>query len=192
MVRSYRVISLLNCLGKALERVVCELLDRPCNEHQALHPGQFGSRRGRLAIEAVATMVGLMEHAWERGRIAGALCMGVEAAFPSVNPVCLVRRLRELNVDENLVMWTEDFMAGQQNCEHGHWGRGSAAVGSPDWITTGFFGVPPPLSRCTLGGCTTQSMTVAANAAAFRLWTMSRGCYPASQYTRSSKNSECS
>ena len=85
LAKNYRVIS-LNFLGKNIERVASELIDRRCSDDTALrlHPGQFGSRSGRSAIEAVAALVGLVENAWSKGRIVGALCMGVEAAIPSV------------------------------------------------------------------------------------------------------------
>ena len=36
--------------------------------------------------------------------------MDVAAAFPSVARSCLLRRLREMKVDEDLIRWTGDFM----------------------------------------------------------------------------------
>ena len=36
--------------------------------------------------------------------------MDVEAAFPSLARKCLVRRMREIKVDEDLVGWTDSFM----------------------------------------------------------------------------------
>ena len=84
--KSYRVISLLSCLGKVLERVVCGLLELQVCRLGALHRGQFGSIRRRSAVDAVATLVTICEREWSKGRCVGALCMDVQAAFPSVNP----------------------------------------------------------------------------------------------------------
>ena len=36
--------------------------------------------------------------------------MDVEAAFPSLARKCLVRRMREIKVDEDLVGWTDSLM----------------------------------------------------------------------------------
>ena len=113
MCKSYRVISLLSCLGKVLERVACGLLEIQVYGGSALHSGQFGSIRRRSATDAVATMVTFCEREWSRGRVVGALCMDVQAAFPSVNPRCMTRVLREHGIDEDLVQWIRDFMSGR-------------------------------------------------------------------------------
>lgn len=57
LVRSYRVISLLNCTGKAVEKVVAKELSQYCENYSKLHPGQMGGQKERLAIDAVATLV---------------------------------------------------------------------------------------------------------------------------------------
>ena len=56
-------------------------------------------------------MVTYCDREWSQGRVVGALCMDVQAAFPSVNQRCLTRQLREQGIDEDLVRWTRDFMS---------------------------------------------------------------------------------
>jgi hypothetical protein len=46
-VKSYRVISLLNCLGKVVEKIAAEAISDHCEATGALHPGQIGSRKDR-------------------------------------------------------------------------------------------------------------------------------------------------
>ena len=43
LVKSYRVISLLNCLGKVVEKVVAGLLSGYCEKFSKLHQGQMGA-----------------------------------------------------------------------------------------------------------------------------------------------------
>ena len=57
LVRSYRVISLLNCMGKVLEKVIAEQLSQFCKAYSKLHPGQMGAQKKRLAIDALAMLV---------------------------------------------------------------------------------------------------------------------------------------
>lgn len=45
LVKSYRVISLLNCMGKILEKVIAEQLSQFCEESLKLHFGQMGARK---------------------------------------------------------------------------------------------------------------------------------------------------
>ncbi len=39
LVRSYRVISLLNCIGKVVEKMVAKELSQYCEDYSMLHPG---------------------------------------------------------------------------------------------------------------------------------------------------------
>ena len=42
LVRSYQVISLLNCIGKVVEKVVAEKLSYYCEDYSKLHTSQMG------------------------------------------------------------------------------------------------------------------------------------------------------
>lgn len=53
LVSSYRVISLLNCMGKVVEKFVAQELSEYCEENSKLHPGQIGGRKKKKAIDAV-------------------------------------------------------------------------------------------------------------------------------------------
>jgi len=55
--KAYRSISLLSCMGKVVETVVPELLSEKAERRGLLSDGQFGSRKGRSAINAGAIMV---------------------------------------------------------------------------------------------------------------------------------------
>jgi hypothetical protein len=57
LVKAYRVISLLNCLGKIVEKLAAEAISTYCEGAQVLHPGQMGCRKRRSAIDAVACLI---------------------------------------------------------------------------------------------------------------------------------------
>ena len=57
LVRSYRVISLLNCIGKVVKKVVAKELSQYCEDYSKLHLGQMGKRKERSAIDVVAALV---------------------------------------------------------------------------------------------------------------------------------------
>ena len=61
-------------------------------------------------MDAVGTLVEWVEESWRKKEITGAICMDVAAAFSSVARGCLLRRLREMKVDEDIVSWTGSFM----------------------------------------------------------------------------------
>lgn len=90
--KSYRCISLYNCIGKALERVVGGMLEDRLKTAGLIDPGQFGSLCRRSAVVAVASLVSMVEEAWEDKKITEAICMDVRAAFPSVKAEVLAAR----------------------------------------------------------------------------------------------------
>jgi Reverse transcriptase (RNA-dependent DNA polymerase) len=61
--KSYRVISLLNCLGKVAEKVAATAITNFYEAKKLLHKGQFGYRKQRNAIDAVAKLIYTTEKA---------------------------------------------------------------------------------------------------------------------------------
>jgi hypothetical protein len=51
LAKSYRVISLLNCLGRVVEKVVAKIISGHCEREDSLHPGQYGCRKRRSAVD---------------------------------------------------------------------------------------------------------------------------------------------
>ena len=54
-------------------------------------------------MDAVGVAIAHIQDAWQKVKVAGALMMDVAAAFPSVARGCLLRKMREMKIDENLV-----------------------------------------------------------------------------------------
>ena len=92
LVKSHRVISLLNCLGKVVEKVVAGLLSEYCETFSKLHPGQMGARKQRCAIDAVASRVCKVQESWAEKKLAAALFMDVKGAFDHVSKTSLVEK----------------------------------------------------------------------------------------------------
>ena len=114
LVRSYRVISLLNCVGKVVEKVVANELSLYCEMYSKLHSGQMGGRKERSAIDAVATLVHTVYEKWEEKKLAAALFMDVKGAFDHVSKGQLLNRMIQLNIEGDLVNWTSSFLTGRK------------------------------------------------------------------------------
>lgn len=57
LIKSYRVISFLNCLEKVVEKVVTKQLSQFCEANGKLHKKQMGTRKHRSAIDAAALLI---------------------------------------------------------------------------------------------------------------------------------------
>ena len=110
LVKSYRVISLLNCLGKVVEKLVAEQLSQFCETNGKLHKGQMGARKHRSAIDAAAILVQKVQEIWKNRQIAGALLMDVKGAFDHVSRAQLAQRMADLGIDDDLIGWTQSFL----------------------------------------------------------------------------------
>jgi len=108
--KAYRVITLLNYLGKVVEKVAANAIAEECERRQLLHDGQFGCRKRRSAIDAVGRLMKRVEEAWGRGNTAAVLLMDVKGAFPHVAKGNLIKRMEEMGFEADLVRWVESFM----------------------------------------------------------------------------------
>lgn len=88
LAKAYRVISLLNCLGKVVERVATVLVSAHCEARGNFHLGQYGCRAQRPAVGAVAVAIAQDQGAWGQGGVVVALLVDVAAAFPSIARGC--------------------------------------------------------------------------------------------------------
>ena len=61
ILKAYRVISVLNCLGKVVEKTMATwILDR-CEKNHLLYKGQFGCRKGCSTLDTLAQLVIFIE-----------------------------------------------------------------------------------------------------------------------------------
>jgi Reverse transcriptase (RNA-dependent DNA polymerase) len=85
--KSYRVISLLNCLGKVVEKIAATALSNFCEQKELLYKGQFDYRKQRNATDAVAKLILTIENTWNNKQQLGALFIDVKEAFD-----CVIKR----------------------------------------------------------------------------------------------------
>ncbi len=91
--RLYRLIALLSCLGKVLERIVAQRLADIALKSQLIGLLHFGTILGRLAVDAAATFTNDIEKAWENNEVLTALAFDIKGAFDMVTGEKLTNRL---------------------------------------------------------------------------------------------------
>lgn len=92
--RFYRLIALLSCLGKGLEKVVARRLGDIALRYQLISPLHFGAISGRSAVDAAATLTYNVERAFGKKGILTAPAFDIKGAFDCVTETRLIRRLR--------------------------------------------------------------------------------------------------
>lgn len=91
----YRLIALLFCLGKALERIVSRRLSHMALKYKSFSPFHFGATPHRSAVNAAATLTHNIEKAFFDKEIMNAIAFDIKKACDRVTDRRLVQRLWE-------------------------------------------------------------------------------------------------
>jgi hypothetical protein len=85
--KAYKVISLLNCLAKVMEKIVTRRLAVMAEFKTLLHMHQIGGRKQKSAIDAVMILIQKVQANWrtrKRGSITSVLALDVKNAYLTV------------------------------------------------------------------------------------------------------------
>jgi hypothetical protein len=108
--KAYWPISLLECCGKLLERVVsCHIME-DSNLHGILPPSQFGSRDYHCAMDAVHSVIHSARAAMLAGLSASLLLFDVQRFFDHVRPARLVHLLHLFGYPPPICDWVHAFL----------------------------------------------------------------------------------
>ena len=83
--RAYRLITLLECLAKVLERIVAKRLTFLAGELNLVPPNQFGGRSNSSTEDAILTFITDVQMAWNSGKVTLALTFDIKGYFDFVN-----------------------------------------------------------------------------------------------------------
>lgn len=112
--KAYRVISLLSCLGKVVEKVAATWIASHSERKEVFHHGQFGCRHGRSTSDAVASLVSTVEDAWKHKQIVLTLLLDIKGAFDRVNKQRLLKRLIEVGIAGSIVRWVDSSLSDRR------------------------------------------------------------------------------
>src|SRR5215213_3356834 len=112
--KAYRIIALLNCLGKVLEKILATRLSYYVEKHDLLNKEQMRGRKQRSAIDAVMCLVHDVQNAQSQRLKSTSLMLDVKGAFDNVSRARLLSTMRSLSIADNIIAWTKDFMSKRQ------------------------------------------------------------------------------
>jgi hypothetical protein len=111
--KAYRVISLLNCLGKVSERILAQRLGYQAVTTTLLHPTQIGGRLKKSAVDAALLLANEVESNRRLKRKTTTLFLDVKGAFDHVAKNQLLTILQRLQLPSSLVAWTSSFLSNR-------------------------------------------------------------------------------
>ena len=92
--KAHRPIGLIDTIPKGLSTLVCKHVSYLLEKHNLLPAAQFGGRPGRNTTDAMLLVVDRIKSAWRAGKVAAALFLDVQGAFPNTVKAQLIHNLR--------------------------------------------------------------------------------------------------
>jgi hypothetical protein len=103
LAKNFRPISLLECLGKLLEKLVAKLIYRDMSNHALVPTTQFGGRNASSTLDAGLTLVHDVQSAHQAGLKCGLLLFDIQGFFDNINHKRLVKVFSDLGFAPELV-----------------------------------------------------------------------------------------
>src|SRR6266487_5176359 len=112
---NYCPIALLECLGKALERIVATKLTRVAEIYRLLPEYQMRARQQRSTLIALELLTEQTHTIWNCGNqwVASLLSLDIAGAFDNASHARLVHILQCLRIPDWIVQWTQSFLQDQ-------------------------------------------------------------------------------
>jgi hypothetical protein len=104
--KAYKVISLLNCLAKVMEKIIARRLAVMAEFKTLLHMHQIGGRRQKSAINAVIVLIQKVQANWrtrKRGSITSVLTLDVKNAYPTIRAAPFAKICIQLKLPTELI-----------------------------------------------------------------------------------------
>jgi ribonuclease HI len=111
--KAYRVITLLSCLGKIVERITANRLSYLAETTNLLDPTQIGGRLKKSAIDAALLLVDQIQHQKQRGLITSTVFLDVKGAFDHVSHNQFLQTMKKLGLPINLIAWAKSFLSNR-------------------------------------------------------------------------------
>ena len=112
--RAYRLITLLECMDKLLEKVVACRLTYLTGQYNFISDSQFGGRANSSMSDTILTFVHDIHNSWNHGLATFALTFDIEGYFDFVNHERLLNEIKKRHIPLELVKWTANFLSNRE------------------------------------------------------------------------------
>jgi hypothetical protein len=111
LVKNFRPVSLLECMGKLVEKVMARLLYSEIIRHDLLPTNQYGGRMASSTLDAGLTLTHDIQVAHAAGLRTGLLLFDIQGYFDNINRERLVQVVADLGFAPEIISWTKSFLA---------------------------------------------------------------------------------
>ena len=112
--KSYRPISLLECCGKLLEKIVAKRILLDANRFHLLPSGQFGSQDFHSVVDAAMCLTHSIQSCVKTGHVGALVLFDIQRFFDNLHVDRLVHLFSSLGFDTQLCEWVRSFLTDRR------------------------------------------------------------------------------
>src|SRR5205809_5166968 len=112
--KSYRVISLLNCLDKISERIIAERLSYFAETTDLLHFDQIGNRKQKSAIDAAISLLSDIEINKHDKKLTSVLFLDIKSAYDHLNKSQMIKICQNAKLSSACINWIHSFLTNRR------------------------------------------------------------------------------
>lgn len=135
--KDLRPISILPCMSKVLERVVCQQLTEYLESNSILPQYQSGFRKNHSTSTALIDVTGNILEAQDRGMGTILVLLDFSRAFDTISIPLLLGKLVYYGFDEHAVKWFGSYLSNRSQYVKISRGDGSVTTSSPAQVRSG-------------------------------------------------------
>ena len=103
--KNFRPISLLECLGKLLKKIVAKMIYREIMKHALVPTIQFRGQNALSTLDVGLSLLHAIQAAHRAGLRTGLLLYNIQGYFDNINHERLIQVLTNLGFTPELVKW---------------------------------------------------------------------------------------
>jgi hypothetical protein len=116
LAKNFRPVSLLECMGKLVEKLMARLIYSEIIKHDLLPTNQYGGRMASSTLDAGLTLTHDIQVAHAAGLRTGLLLFDIQGYFDNINRDQLVQVVKDLGFAPEIVSWTRVFLSKRTVC----------------------------------------------------------------------------
>jgi hypothetical protein len=110
LAKNFRPISLLECLGKLLEKVVTRLIYMDMDKHPIVPTTQFGGRNTSSTLDTGLSLVHDIQSAQQAGLHCGLLLFDIQGFFDNINHKRMIQIISDFGFAPQIIDWCHSFL----------------------------------------------------------------------------------
>jgi hypothetical protein len=111
LAKNFRPVSLLECMGKLVEKLMARLLYSEIIRHDLLPTNQYGGRMASSTLDAGLTLTHDIQVAHAAGLRTGLLLFDIQGYFDNINRERLIQVVKDLGFAPEIVSWIREFLS---------------------------------------------------------------------------------